>query len=990
MAPTACIRLFGRVQVQLDEVSSGTLRSGRAESLLACLVLRRGVPVSRERLAAVLWPDSEEGQARTNLRHLVHSLRRDLPAVDRYLETTARTLCWRAEEPLWLDVTAFERLLDGSCDAPPAKVTALREAVALYRGELVDGCDDEWLREDRERLRRRYRQALGELAALTEAGGDATAAVALAERMVRDDPLAEDGYRLLMRVHSSGGDRTSALRAYHQCVTALESELSVEPSAETRRAYQELVAAEYPAATTVRMAGPPLVGRTAERAHLAEVWRAAEAGAARFVLVTGEAGIGKTRLVEEYRAWCARRGAAVADARCYLAEGPLAYGPVVDWLRRPALRASLRALEEARLTELSRLLPELLDEVPDLVEPPPLPETEQRSRLFDAVAAAVLGPGRPVLLVVDDLPHADRETCRLLHHLLRSHRRARLVVAATARTEDVEVTPHVRALLTGLRDQDLLTAIELAPFTPEETATLAERLTGARPSAEDTRRLHRQTEGNPLFVVEALRAGERGGDALTPRVQALIEARLAQLGDAARAVLACAAAIGREFHPDVLAAASGVDEDTLVTGLDELWRRRVVRQHGTDGQAPTYDFAHDRIREVAYRGIGPARRRLLHGRIAAALEQLHRTAAEPVSAQIAAHHERAGATAEAVAWYGRAAAAAQLLHANGRAVQLLDRALALVGSLPASPDRDRVELELRTAALAPLVPLVGYTSRGITTTQRRATELARSLGVDLSPQLVRSLALHALTRADFAAATRCGRQLRAAGERRGDDVLVVEGDYVLGVAAFWQADLTAARRHLESAVRRYRPEDRTTHLLHYGQDPKVVCLGRLACTYWFLGLPADARRAHTAALAWSREVADPFSRLVALTFGALLALETGDEAELRRLTAELAEMGSDGINGDVTRAFTGYLAVLDGQGRAGLDSVHTALAHAAVAAAAPGQHAMIQRVLLAAQLAAGDTAAARAAADRLLAMDGPARLWAPLAGRVHADLSVST
>jgi hypothetical protein len=306
--------------------------------------------------------------------------------------------------------------------------------------------------------------------------------------------------------------------------------------------------------------------------------------------------------------------------------------------------------------------------------------------------------------------------------------------------------------------------------------------------------------------------------------------------------------------------------------------------------------------------------------------------------------------------------------------------------LPATPDRDHVELELRTAALAPLVPLVGYASPKLTGMQRRAGALARALAVEPAPQLLRSLALDSLTRADFASATRHGRRLRAAGEQRGDAVLMVEGDYVLGVAAFWQADLGAARRHLELAVRRYHPQDCTSHLVHYGQDPKVVCLGRLACTYWFLGLPTEARRAHADALTWSRTLGHPFSHVVALTFGALLAVDMGDQAEVRRLTAELAEAGSEGMNTSVTQGFLGYVTVLDGDLRVGLEMIRAAVGRTEASPAAPGQHAMLQRLLLAAQLAAGDDTAALAVADRLLAMDGPARLWAPLADRVRNDL----
>jgi DNA-binding SARP family transcriptional activator len=975
--------LLGRFAVQVGDDAMSCLRSARAESLLAGLLLHRDVPVSRRRLASMLWPDSSEAQARTNLRHLLHTLRGELPGADQHLEITARAVRWRREPHVRLDVADFEELLDAPAADAAARRTALRAAVALYGGDLLDGCDDEWLREERERLRRRLDEALTELADLCAALGELDEAVTAAERLLQDDPLREDAYRTLIRLHAARGDGAAAVRAYHRCATTLDHELGVEPSPATQRTYRELLTSRAgevspPPRLVPR---PPLVGRKAERAALVAAWRAAAAGCARLVLVTGEAGIGKTRLVEELRGWCARHGATTAEARCYAAEGPLAYGPVVDWLRAPGLAAAVNRLDGSRLSELARVLPELLDTHRDLAAPQPLPADEHRRRLFDAVTAAVLAARPPVLLVVDDLPHADRETCQLLHYLLRARPAAPVLVAATARAEDLEPARPLRDLLDGAREHGRLTEVVLHPLTASESAALAERLSGTRPDEGDAARLHRETEGNPLFIVEAVRAGE-----VSARVQSVIAARLARLSPPACEVVGVAAAIGREFTLDVLAAASELDEDALVGGLDELWQRRIVRDRGAAG----YDFSHDRIRQVAYAALGPARRQRLHARIAAALERVHAASPGPVSARIAAHHERAGAVAPAITWYRRAAEAAQLLHASARSLELLERALALVGSLAPSRQRDGTELDLRIATLVPLLPLTGFASPAMTAALDRAGELVHALGVPAGPPLLRALALEALTRSDFAAATRHGQLLRAAGERTGDVVLLVEAAYVLGIAAFWQADLEEARRHFELAVERYRPRDRVAHLTHYGQDPKAVCLGRLACTLWFLGCPTEARRASAAALAWSETIAHPFSRGVALTFAIVLAIDMGDEAQVRGLVREFAQTAGDGMHAYVAAAFTGYVSVLDGDTDAGLAAVAAAVRRSAVAPLAPGQHAVMQRLQLAASLAAGDRDSALAAAERLLHMGGPARLWAPEARRVRGALAERT
>jgi predicted ATPase len=222
-----------------------------------------------------------------------------------------------------------------------------------------------------------------------------------------------------MRLHAARGDAARALGVYHECSTLLERELGIAPSAATRAAYAALLPRATPDGGEPVAGPPPLVGRAAERRRLVDLWRTCRAGRTQFVLLSEEAGVGKSRLAEDFRAWCARQGAVVAEARCHAAEGPLVYGPVTAWLRSGALRPRLAQLDRQQRSEIARLLPELLTEAPDTPKPEPLPADEQRRRLFDAVADAVLTGPAPRLLVLDDLQHVDRETCRLLHYLVR-------------------------------------------------------------------------------------------------------------------------------------------------------------------------------------------------------------------------------------------------------------------------------------------------------------------------------------------------------------------------------------------------------------------------------------------------------------------------------------------------------------------------------------------------------------------------------------------
>jgi DNA-binding SARP family transcriptional activator len=652
MSPTLDIYLLSDFHLEHDGVPVTTVSTPRLQSLLTYLVLHRNAPQARHHLAFLLWPDSAEAQARTNLRNLLHHLRRALPDADRFLNANGQILQWLPDAPFRLDVADFE---SASAQVEQTKGQAalrkaLEKAVALYRGDLLPSCYDDWILPQRERLRQTFLRTLEHLIDLLEDERRYSEAIGYAQRLLREDPLSEATYRRLMRLHALNGDRAGALRVYHTCATTLQRELDMAPSPATREAYERQLklerTPEAPRAETVPV--PPLVGRDRVWSQLREAWRTATAEGPLAVLLTGEAGIGKTRLAEELIEWANRQGVATGSARCYATEGPLAYAPVATWLRaRP-----LPPLDDVWLTEVARLSPDLLVERSDLAEPRSLTEAWQRQRLFEALARAVLGRKQPLMLLLDDLQWCDHESLVWLHYLLRFDPRARLLIVGTLRPEEMVVNQPLASLLTALRHNEQLIEIELEPLDRTETAALAEHLADRRLEPALASLLYQETEGNPLFVVETVRAGlpsnHRGPPpgprspivsllTLLPKVQAVIAARLEKLSPPACDLVSLAATIGREFTFAVLAEASDCDEDTLVQGLDELWQRRVLREQGTDA----YDFAHDKIREMAYASLSTARRRLLHRRVAQALEKTHASDPDTVSGRIAVHYEQA-------------------------------------------------------------------------------------------------------------------------------------------------------------------------------------------------------------------------------------------------------------------------------------------------------------------------------------------------------------
>jgi DNA-binding SARP family transcriptional activator/predicted ATPase len=915
----------------------------RLRSLLAYLLLHR-TPQPRERLAFMFWPDSAESQARTNLRQALHLLRRALPEVDRFLDTDSRVVGWRADAPCTLDVEKFDELMvlaKGAREADNAaeERISLEAAAVLYSGDLLPECYDEWIAGDRERLRDEFLAGVARLAELYELRRDYRAAIPWARRWVQNDPVNEDACHRLMRLHALIGDRAGALRVYHGCATALARELGVAPGAAMTETYTRLLETEAPSeprteVTATATGTSPLVGRTGEWEALRDAWASAVAGESGLVVIMGEAGIGKSHLAEELRYWVKQQGFATAVSRCYMAAGSLAYAPVVELLRSPAIGPRIRRLAGPWVAEISRLLPELGAERPELIPASPVVDDWQRARLFDALSHAFLADERPLLLVIDDLQWCDRDTLGWLSYVRASKPGARLLVVGTARSEDLGADHPLHSLLLATRtERDL--QIELMPLSPDETATLVANLSGETLDEDRDERLFVETEGNPLFVVEWIRAGldelpsastERGSgvDLLPPRAQSVIEARLAQLSPAGQELAGLAATVGRAFTFDLLTRASARREEQVVETLDELWRRRIVRERGADA----YDFSHDKLREGAYWRASPARRRLLHRRVAQAMERLHSSDLDGVSGQLAAHYEHAGWLERSIEFYSRAATVAQEVYATEEAVELLSRALTLLDDLPPSRERAARELTLRTALGVALVVLRGYGTQEVTETYARARDLAEELGDSPTAPVLRGIGLSALVRGELDRGREIAQEILDLGVRENDPMVRVEGHYLLGVTAFWLGHLAEARDQLQLAIAGYAPDRARSHLAFYSQDPRVVCLSRLAYTLWHLGDADGATECSVEALHLAEQLEHPFSLGYALTFASWLAIDRDDQHLARELSGRLAELAEErqlGFLEPLGTILRGWRSVTDGESDAGIDMIRAGL-----------------------------------------------------------------
>jgi DNA-binding SARP family transcriptional activator len=874
------IKLFGDFSMQVDGRAHGKIDTARLQSLLAFLLLKSGTPQSRAKLAFLFWPDSSEKQALTNLRRLLHDLRKSLPDADTFIQSGTRNLIWCSDAPYSVDVARFEAAVEAGQH---------EQAIELYTGDLLPGHYEPWLDSYREDLRERYAAALGEMITESEKDRDYATAIRAAEKLRQFDPACETNHATLMRLHALNGDRAKALEAYQTCVSTLRKELDVPPSEGTSALHRQLLRNETLLPVS-RSSGPaeagselPLQGRQIEWKQLSETWMEAKSGRAHLTVLIGEAGIGKTRLAEELLVSLQRQGIAVSRTRSYAAEGRLAYAPVCQWLRSPVLRPLLSSLEPVWLSEIARVIPELKAEFPDLPAPSAESEHSRRHLLFEALSRATTARTEPFMLLLDDMQWTDQETIEWLRFFLHFAPKAPLLITGTIREEEFSSDHPLRALLLDLEREGQITKIPLGPISPEESALIAASVAGRDLSAEEADQLYATTSGNPLFVVESIRAGLSGGslDAsrtpvklelsgrLPTKVHAVFTTRLAQLSPAALELCRIAAVLGRAFTFEMLIDMSAKpDEESIATLLEELWERRIIREV----EPGVYDFNHDKLREVSYAQISTPKRRLLHRRASQVLERAFADDLDIVVAQLASHHEESGQISNAIKAYHQAAGMAKNLNADREAIRLFHKALELLRALPASTERLEQELVLNTELGTCEVAEYGYQAGNVERLYERSREICAQLGRPTAAPILRGLALLNLSNGKLHRTLAVGEELGRHHEVNPDPVLYVENRYVLGVANFWLGRFAAAREDLEASLDHYDPASSPVHIALYAQDPQVVCLARLSFCQFFQGQSDLARQTANRALDLARAINHPHTLGYALFFHAQIGV----------------------------------------------------------------------------------------------------------------------
>ncbi len=909
------ISVFGNLRISIPgQPPLMAVNTNRLQSLFAYLVLHGDVPQPRERLAFTLWPGSSESQARTNLRQLLHHLKRALPAQSNSLVADHFVVQWRADNSCSVDALEFQAAIAEAAAARnledrDRELQHLTTAARLYEDDLLPGLYDDWLTPLREEYRNRISEALQRLAILFEQRQEYPAAIPFAERLVALDSLSEAHHQLLIRLHAANQDRASALRAYHQCMRVLRREMGVEPGAATRELFERILKKEESEAKDTSPASRAkampqlekarvLVGRTAEWRQLVAAWQTAMEAGPVVAIVSGEPGIGKTRLADELYQSCIRQGRAAARSRCYAGQGQVAYAPVVEWLRSDAVRAGWRNLAPLQLAELARVLPEISEQVPQSepltpVEPRPLAESWQRLHFYESLNAAFGKIRKPALLYLDDLQWCDPDSFEWLSSLLTSSAASNVLLLGTVRAEETGREHPFTRFLAGLRQSGIVCEIPLEALDAEETFELV-RLESARSlDSADLADIFHATRGNPLFVVESIRAGLQ-----STRVHAVIAARLAQLPAASYELAGFASIVGRPFSFDLLEKATDWDEGSVSQALDELWRRRIIESCGTS----EYDFTHDRLREVACSELSLVRRRYLHRRIARALAEVYAADIESWNGQIASHFEQAGMPEEAIEYYSRAAAYARQRYADTEAADLLRRALALCREFSESARRLKQELDLLVTLGPALVTTEGYSAAEVGGTYERALELARRLGDrNIFATLSGAWVFH-IVRGDLEKAREFSLEFLRLAEREPTPGLMLAGNFILGSSLFHLGQLEASLQHMNAAIAAESGPAESVLALFAGHDVGVFCRSYLAHLLWHGDDPERAQVQASQAIAAARRLGHPFSLAIALAYATLFHV-------LNRDSRAALEQGREAVELTGRHGFAYYLAM---------------------------------------------------------------------------------
>jgi TOMM system kinase/cyclase fusion protein len=637
----------------------------------------------------------------------------------------------------------------------------------------------------------------------------------------------------------------------------------------------------------------PLVGREQEVGLLLERWAQVKDGQGQVVLLTGDAGIGKSRLIQMLKEHVAHEPHTRWECRSAEYYQNTALFPLVDLFQR-LLRFEAHETPNAKLGKLQHTLSQYrlpLEESVPLFAPLlalPLPENHypplnlspqrQRQKTLETIVAILLelAERQPVLFIVEDLHWTDPSTLELLNLVIEQTPTASLLVLLTCR-------PHFQP---AWHHRSYLTEITVTRLPQHQIERMVERVTGGKTLPKAVmHQLAEKTDGIPLFVEEITKSLLESGHlkevdehyeligsfstfAIPATLQDSLMARLDHLVSA-KSVAQYAAVIGRQFSYDLLHAVSQVNEAMLQHELGKLVEAEIVYQRGMPPQS-TYVFKHTLIQDAAYASLLKSTRQQYHQRIAYILEAQFPETTQTQPELLAHHCTEAGLIAQAVGYWHQAGQRASERAAHVEAIAHLRQGLALLATLPESRERIQREVDMHIALGASLIATKSAAAPEVQQIYTRARQLCQHLD---DPQrffpVLRGLWIHYTARTEFRTAHELGEQLLTLAQQVQDAAMLVAAHRALGTTLYNLGTAAEAHTHFTQGITLYNPQQHRTYAFLYGEDTGVTCRSHDAHTLWLLGYPDQGLAQSQQAVTLAQQAAHPFSLGYALSYSAI-------------------------------------------------------------------------------------------------------------------------
>ena len=653
----------------------------------------------------------------------------------------------------------------------------------------------------------------------------------------------------------------------------------------------------------------PLVGRENELAFLLERLDATLRGEGSVVFITGEAGIGKTRLAMEVRRHAQQKGCQWLAGKYDKAVSE----PYKAWadILRSSIRgeSSLRSLANSHAEQLAKIVPEIGKQEKTAATVSKDPDTERR-RLLEGLTDFLVQVSHraPLVLFLDDLQWAA--SIEPVQHLSQKIGNRPILILAAYRDDELRENSITWSTVLEMNRQRLFYPLPLKPLDQQEVAKLMSQRIEGMPDSHLVELLYRKTQGNPFFLEEMVRLLQQrdaivqadGGWRLEEpalleipdSVKAVVHDHVERFGKDAADLVEVASVCGREFPLRVLTELAGQEEAAVVQILDRFEAGGLVQSLPLQAEE-RYRFSHDLWQESLYESVGPAQRRRFHLAIGRAIEKLYADDL-PGHHDALAHHFSEGNHLEKTIKYSElAAGSAVSVHAHGRAVAHLQRALAALAELPTSEETLKKAIDIRVKLGTSLSSVKGYGATEVKENYTQARELCRELGE--TPQLfpvLWGLSLSNRAQRSLQESKQLGEQLLSLAARSQDPELLLEAHHTLWATLFQIGEFVPARAHLEQADALFASQRHRHHAFLYGgHDPEVCCRQHAARTLLLLGHPDRALQQSKDAVSLARELSHPFSLGHALFSAAWVCQHRGDWQTAQERAEDMLKLGID-------------------------------------------------------------------------------------------------